>query len=218
MRLWELEGGDGADIGAGNAGPAPWEVEDEDSDESEDEEEEIAPVRPVQQNWEEEDDSEDEEPAPDQRRPNRPHIEIVNFAANGVNRQIEIPENARRPPAPAPAPAPVPVGRRNGPRRAPQPGIRNGRIHPPGDVRVPPPAPVAPVGRVAQNAQPPVDHDEAEAVRVPAAPGQGNNGDAALQRFLQLALQDREDEWDSDEDDMPNEPVVGRPRRDRRRL
>ena len=60
MRLWELEEGDGGDI---ITAPPDREPEDDDADEE-----------PIAENWD--DDSEDEEPAPDQRRPGRPHIEI----------------------------------------------------------------------------------------------------------------------------------------------
>lgn len=210
MRLWELEGGDGADVGMGFGGgnAAPWEAEEIDSDESDDEEDEV-PIQAAQ-NWD--DDSEDEEPAPDQRRAGRPHIEIVNFAANGVNRQIELPDNGLRPGAVAPAPAAV----RNVRQRGNAPRRGNGRPQQAAN-HVPPPVPVAPVNRAIHNARQPADENREDFVHVAAAPGQGNNGDAALQRFLRLALQDREDEWDSDEDDLPNAPVA-RPRQNRRRI
>lgn len=211
MRLWELEGGDGADVGMGFRGgnAAPWEAEEIDSDESDDEEDEV-PIQAAE-NWD--DDSEDEEPAPDQRRAGRPHIEIVNFAGNGANRQIELPDNGLRPGAVAPAPVAAGNARQRG--NAPRRG--NGRLQPAGNAQVPPPVPIAPVNRAVHIARQPADDDRDEVVHVAAAPGQGNNGDAALQRFLRLALQDREDEWDSDEDDIPNQPVA-RPRQNRRRI
>lgn len=207
MRLWELEGGDGGDIimDVGGGNPAPWEAEDLDSDDSEDEDD-IPAVQAVG-NWD--DDSEDEEPAPDQRRPNRPHIEIVNFAGNGVNRQIALPENGIRPGALAPPPAPAPNARQGVPPR----GRGNARPQAAVHVHVPPPVPIAPVNRARQAQEDMIE----EVIHVAAAPGQGNNGDAALQRFLRLAMQDREDEWDSDEDDTPPVAVAARPRRIRRR-
>lgn len=207
MRLWELEGGDGGDIGGalGGGDIAPWEVEDLDSDESGDEDDE--PAIGAVENWDE--DTDDEEPAPDQRRAARPHIEIVNFAGNGVNRQIALPDNGIRPGAVAPPPGPARnVGRRGRQAR----GRGNGRPQVPVHVHLPPVVPIAPVNRARQ--QP--DNEREEVIQVAAAPGQGNNGDAALQRFLRLAMQDREDEWDSDEDDLPQQLVVGL-RRIRRR-
>lgn len=225
MRLWELEGGDGADVGygfaGGNAAP-PWEAEDADESDSDDESdlsnedfEEFGGDDVVA--WD--DDSDNEDPAPDQRRANRPHIEFVNFAANGVNQRIELPGDLRRAALPPPAPNP-PANRR---------GIARRR----GNAR----APALP--RDAAQAQPPRNAPqvrglaelaaEMDAVvnaglgfggepdRVAAAPGQGNNADAGLQRFLRLALEDREDEWDSDEDEGPPEPPVGPRARNRRR-
>lgn len=174
MRLWELEGGDGADVGIGYGGgnAVAWQdEEDEEEDEDEDEQPQgnvhARNVPPVA-NWD--DDSDDEEPAPDQRRPDRPraHIEIVNFAANGVNRRIELQPGAL--PAVPDAPPAVQMNRRGNNAQAPQ----------------------------RQAGRPNVNVPE---VRVLAAPGQGNNAGPGLQRFLRLALADREDEWDSDDDD-----------------
>ena len=178
MRLWELEGGDGADVGIGYGGgnAAPWGVED-----SEEEEEEDVPANapnamnggrraPPPANWD--DDTDDEEPAPDQRRPDRPHIELVNFAGNGAQRRIEV--EVRAPPPVVPE-APVPQNRRRRPAR---------RVQPEAPGRAPQGLPVRP----------------AVAAHVLAAPGQGNNPGPGLQRFLRLAMADREDEWDSDDD------------------
>jgi len=206
MRLWELEGGDGADVGIGYGGgnAAPWQPEDFDSDDSDsdisDEElEEFGGNDLV--NWDDdESDSDEDEPAPDQRRANRPHIEIVNFAGNGAGRRIELPDRPGQA-APPPAPAPPQQGRRR--RRRP-----NARPQPEANARMPQGAPVQQV-RAAVAAQEP-------AQVAAAAPGQGNNLDGALQRFLQLAVEDREDEWDSDEDDIA-EPVQGRRAQNRRR-
>lgn len=197
MRLWELEGGDGADVGIGFGGgnAVPWQAEFEDSDSEEEEEVDLPP-----ENFEEfagepanpfEDDTDDEEPAPDQRRPDRPHIEIINFGGNGGNRRIEV----QAPPAPPPAPNPLANRGQRGNRG--RGGNRGGRR---------PAAPRAQVARpvLAQEAPPVVVHAVAnanqQAAPVRAAPGQGNNADQGIQRFIRLALQDREDEWDSDED------------------
>lgn len=227
MRLWALEGGDGADVGIRNV--VPWEAEELDSDESDEEDNE--PLRAVE-NWDDDSDSEDEEPAPDQRRPGRPHIEIVNFAGNGANRQIALPDDGLRPGAVAPAPGAAAAAVRNAGQRGNANAARrgngngNGNARPPQAAQVPPPVPIAPpANRAAPHGRQPQEEDREDVIQVAAAPGQGNNGDAALQRFLRLALQDREDEWDSDEDDMdlpmhvPRQPQPApvRPQRNRRR-
>ncbi|KAK5071616.1 hypothetical protein LTR64_004605 [Lithohypha guttulata] len=195
MRLWELEGGDGADVGIGFAGgaAAPWQAEDLEDDDLDDEEEDLpaenfgafggdAPAA-----WD--DDTDDEEPAPDQRRPNRPHIELVNFARNGAPRLIEL-----QPPPRAPPPAPNPPAHQ-------QRGGHRGRG---GNAQRRAPAHAVPALAV-QPAQlrahiPGNGNDAAAAPQVRAAPGQGNNAEQGIQRFIRLALEDREDEWDSDED------------------
>lgn len=202
MRLWELEEGDGGDI---IMAPPAREPEDESDDEV------IGHPAGLADNWDD-DSSDDEEPAPDQRRPGRPHIEIINFARNGENRHIELPDNGPRPGAVAPAPPAVRNDRRqgNGARRG------NGRPQAQVNVHVPPQVPAAPVNRAAIQARQLRDEEREDVNLVAAAPGQGNNGDAALQRFLQLALQDREDEWDSDEDDLPRRPFIN-PQGNRRR-
>lgn len=209
MRLWELEAGDGADAGYGFAGGAGrgamWEPEpgqfDSDDEEEHDhnEEDNVVGIRgraPV--DWDERSDSsDDEEPAPDQRRANRPQVELINFAGNGAVARIAVPENPR--PVVAPLAAPEPPRRRR--RRRPQ-GNRN-----------PPPVAAA----VAPRIQPIVRQAAAQppGLMELAAPGQGNNVNAGLQRFLRLALEDREDEWDSDEDE-PAPAQIARPRRLRR--
>lgn len=209
MRLWELEAGDGADAGYGFAGGAGrgamWEPEpgqfdsDDEEEHDHDEDNNVAGIRghaPV--DWDERSDSsDDEEPAPDQRRPNRPQVELINFAGNGAVARIAVPENPR--PVAAPVAAPEPPRRRR--RRRPQ-GNRN-----------PPPVAAA----VAPRIQPIVRQAVAQppGLMELAAPGQGNNVNAGLQRFLRLALEDREDEWDSDEDE-PMPAQIARPRRLRR--
>lgn len=243
MRLWELEGGDGADAGmgfaGGNAAP-PWEAElnesdsDGEGDLGDEDFEEFGGDDIVA--WD--DDSDDEEPAPDQRRVNRPHVEIVNFAGNGVNQRIELPDRPRQAGAPPPAPNPPANrrgnGRRRGNARAPvaprNPAQARADEHP---QAIPAPAPVVvnaaqPLREArhrampaAPNVAPPAAADAAQNVdvelgHVAAAPGQGNNADAGLQRFLRLALEDREDEWDSDEDEAPAGPPPGPHVRNRR--
>jgi len=209
MRLWELEGGDGAEVGMGYAGgnAAPWQAEDLESDDSDgdsdmgDEDfEEFGGNDLV--NWDEdESDSDAEVPAPDQRRANRPHIEIVNFAGNGAGRRIDLPDRLEQaPPPPAPAPPLHRRRRRRRPNAGPQPQA-NARM---------------PQGALVQQVRAVVADQEPAQVVAAAAPGQGNNLDGALQRFLQLAVEDREDEWDSDEDDIP-EPAQGRRAQNRRR-
>lgn len=190
-------------FGGGNA--VPWEAEFEDDD-SEEEEDDLPPENNeafagndiVQ--WDDEDDTDDEDPAPDQRRPDRPQIEIV---VNGVNRRIEVPG----PPPPAPNPPANRRGRGNqrqrNARRRPVPAVNV--AHAPVVAAAPAPA-LAPVI--------PVQEANEQPAQVLAAPGQGNNVNNGLQNFLRLALEDREDEWDSDEDD---EPVIEQRARNRRR-
>lgn len=212
MRLWELEAGDGegADRQAfHNPGLGEWDeiMEMEDTD-SEDEDlppenfDDFRGERPF-----EDDDTSDEEPAPDQRR--NMHIEIVNFARPGGNnaQRIALPE---RPRAPEPPPPAVP----NPPRRRQRGGGQQGNRQ--RAMRNEP-------ARAMLNRQPPVRRQQANRnpeqdvpaadgdrpVLPQAAPGQGNHVGGAMQpgpvramgleRFLELAQLDEEDEWDSDE-------------------
>lgn len=212
MRLWELEGGDGADAGIGFAGGAGrgelWEPPEglSDEDESDDDGEASESEASDQDfgdfggddivDWDEDTDSEDEEPAPDWRRqPARPAIEIVN--PNGGNQRIELPDrlgpqNQARPPL-----APVPPRRRVRRRGQGQQGNRQRLLQ-----REPNRQPAQQAD--GQRAVPAVvraqANDQPRERPVAAAPGQGNNIDVALQRFLQLAANDQEDEWDSDDD------------------
>lgn len=206
MRLFELEAGHGADVEVNRAGgnPPPWEAEDPDETDSEDEssEEDMNDFngdRPAA--WD--DSSEDESPAPDQRRANRPHIEIVNFARNGANRRIEVGGPAR----PGPPPA-VP----DAPRNRHRPGNQRGRVA--AQVQARPANAAAIQAALPHQARDGAQVDGNAVIPPPvlAAPGQGNNPDVGLQRFLQLALEDREDEWDSDEEgnDNDNEQIAQR--------
>jgi E3 ubiquitin-protein ligase RNF14 len=247
MRLWELEGGDGADVGyAHEGGNADWEAEPSTDDEDDELEEEnfadFAGDEPLVR-FANDEDSDDEEPAPDQRRPGRDgpmQIELVNAAGHHIIHNI--PERPRPaiPAAPVPPPAARPGRRRRGGPQHPP----NHRA-PPNQGR-PPPAPAnirrllallpnlpnAPGpgfqqnnprvvdGRVMRGPLGPgagddADEDDADAdadaprmVQVAAAPGQGNAVAQGLERFLQLAHNDQEDEWDSDEldDDLEIEP------------
>jgi len=238
MRLWELEGGDGADVGMGYAGGnADWEAEPSTDSDSDDEldEENFADFEgeDLVRFADDDEDSSDDEPAPDQRRPGRNgpmQIEIVNAAGQHIIHNI--PERPR--PAPPAAPAPPAVARRNRRRRG-QPQAPNHRA-PPHQGR-PPPAPPN-IRRALANppvpAPAPVRHepdvfelmlnggdDEGAAnepvmVRAAPAPGQGNAAAQqpapvramGLERFLELANNDQEDEWDSDEleDEVEVEP------------
>lgn len=204
MRLWELEGGDGADVGIGFGGgnAVAWQADFEDRN-HEEEDEDLPPenfeefagehANPFEVEVEVEDDTDDEEPAPDQRRPDRPHIEIVNFARNGENRRIAVQAPLAPPAAPNP---PANGGQRGNRRRGANRRGGRGAVAAPAHVaaRLPLAQDDAPAqAHAAQNA-----NHQAQAVR--AAPGQGNNADQGIQRFIRLALQDREDEWDSDED------------------
>lgn len=243
MRLWELEGGDGDDVGYGYGGGAaePWEAENpaweadpstDDSDDELDEENfaEFAGDEPLV-DFADEENSDDEEPAPDQRRPNRDgplQIELVNAAGQHIIHNI--PQRPR--PAPPVAPAPPPAARRGRHRRGQQrpPNHRapanHGRPPPaPGNIRRALAAPRAPArpepdvfGRMLANGgdDEDADVDGPPMVRAMAAPGQGNAAAAqpapvramGLDRFLELAHNDQEDEWDSDEldEDIDVEP------------
>ena len=182
MRLWELEEGDGLDAGRRWQAEQPW-IEEIAEDSSDDESIDGDAVLLAAQS--DSDDTDDEAPAPDQRRNRNLEIEIVNFARQGaVNRRIVLPE---RPLAHAPPPPPAP----NPPRLRRAGGQRGNRQRAmdrePHRARPPQRPPVAPA--VPQN-------------RLPAQPQpqpQPAENAVGLERFLQLALDDQEDEWDSDE-------------------
>lgn len=162
-------------------------------------------------------------------------IEIVNFARAGVANQ-RIFENVVQRPRGAPPPVPVPPRRQNaqGPRagRANLPrvpgfphGARDLRAHVRADARAQLEAHDS--GDEAEDEGEDEADDEVEMVRPAAAPGQGNEAAQqpapvramGLERFLELAQQDAEDEWDSDEleeiEVLPND--VRRDRRQARR-
>ena len=223
MRLRELEGGDGAQVDHRfQGGLDNWVDEETEDDENTDDasihsgDTDILPDGP---NWRlgdlqavefaEDSDSEDDvwpgfrpqlanaEPAP---RP-EPRIEIINFAQAGVRNPRHIPmqgqaniqpRNARNgmrgPPPPAPAP---PI--RNDNR------LRNQQQHR---------QPIQPENQHLADLGIEIEVEgNQRGARAMAAPGQGN--EAALQpapvramgleRFLELARDNREDEWDSDE-------------------
>lgn len=211
MRLWVLEAGDGEGVDVGAHFLAIW---GDQADESESESEDEFPpgnVEPFNGPFIEMDDGDtsDDEPAPDIRRNREMHIEIVNFARpGGQNAQrFVLPERPRAAAGPPPPAAPNPPRRRHGRRGGGQQGNRQRamRNEPARANREPP--------NQAQHHQPPanppdVNHDAVnnEAQALPgilplAAPGQGNNLGFAqgLERFLRLAQEDQEDEWDSDE-------------------
>jgi E3 ubiquitin-protein ligase RNF14 len=227
MRLWELEGGDGdpGELGIGYAGGANWEDEGSDddssvsfdSDDDDDNFEDFGGDGDFIHFSDEEDDSSDEEPAPDQRpaQGRDVRIEIVNFARAGGAANRRIFQNI---PRAAPPPAPVPPrrahrGRRDvrqpvRGRRQPQAGPANlprnpGFAHGRQDLRA----------RIQEEARDHLEeHDEEdveheEVIRAGPAPGQGRGAAQqpaplrvmGLERFLELAQRDQEDEWDSDE-------------------
>ncbi|KIX09265.1 uncharacterized protein Z518_00344 [Rhinocladiella mackenziei CBS 650.93] len=227
MRLWVLEAGDGEDVpinGFHNPELAEWdEVEIESDSDDDDLPPENFEAFRGDRPFADEDSSDDEEPAPDQRR--NMHIDIVNFARpGGQNHQrIELPERPRdagHPPPPVPDP---PRARRR--RGRGQPGNRQRAMNnEPTRALRPAPAPhprrangggaQVPAHEDVQNVQHDPPPRQGELLILPlAAPGQGNHPAAAagggappgpvramgLERFLQLARQDQEDEWDSDE-------------------
>jgi E3 ubiquitin-protein ligase RNF14 len=238
MRLWELEGGDGAEAGQGYAGGrAEWDADSDADSESEDElgaEDfaDFAGIDDLVRFSDDEEDTSDEEPAPNQRRPGRAgpmQIELVNAAGQHIIHNI--------PERPQLAPARL-NQRRQGRQQAP-----NHRA-PPHHGR-PPPAPqniwrrlqdpqadqAPPAGAVGNPLERLPSGDEEDAIepvmiRIAAAPGQGNEAAQqpapvramGLDRFLELANNDQEDEWDSDEldGDIEAEPRA-RLRRDGRR-
>jgi E3 ubiquitin-protein ligase RNF14 len=169
---------------------------------------------------EEEDDSSDEEPAPDQQpaRGRDVRIEIVNFARAGGAANPRIFQNIPRAAPAAPPPAPVPPRRARGRHRAFQPRVpvrrrpEAGRGNLPGipgfahgaqDVR----AQIQADARDHLEEHDAEDVGHEEVIRAAPAPGQGREAAQqpaplramGLERFLELAQRDREDEWDSDE-------------------
>ena len=228
MRLWELEGGDGdqAEVGIGYAGGGNWEDEDEDSDHDtndssdSDEEENFEDFGGdehfIHFSDEEGDDSSDDEPAPDQRRAQGRdvRIEIVNFARAGGAANARIFQNVPRAAPAAPPPAPAPPHRARAGRRAVQQRVPN-RHRPEARPRNLPAIPgfghgaqdprVQLQAEVQEHDAENVEHEEV--IRAGPAPGQGRGAAQqpaplramGLERFLELARRDQEDEWDSDE-------------------
>jgi E3 ubiquitin-protein ligase RNF14 len=243
MRLWELEGGDGTEAGQGYAGGhAEWE---DDSDTDSDLEDELgaedfadfadfAGDDDLVRFSDDEEDTSDEEPAPNQRRPGRAgpmRIELVNAAGQHIIHNI--PERPQLAP-PAARLNQRRQGRQQAPnhrapphRGRPPPGPQNIRRAPqdPQANEEPPAGPVEnPLERLPSGDE--EDAIEPVMIRIAAAPGQGNEAAQqpapvramGLDRFLELANNDQEDEWDSDEldDDIELEPRA-RLRRDGRR-
>lgn len=205
MRLWELEGGDGDDVGIGYGGagdhgalreeaPAEEELGDEAivGDQPNDDNQQNA-VEPVV--------------APEQPQPEVAAVAVA--GAQAARRPLEregplvlrldVPAQAvaRAPPVPDP---PAPAGRNRAPRgqrQAQNANNANGRR---GGAAAGAPARAGRGGGRARNnrnapAQPaPVDQAAQEAVQ-----------QAWVQRFVQMALNDEEDliEWDSDDEENP---------------
>jgi E3 ubiquitin-protein ligase RNF14 len=194
-----------------------------DSDE-EDNFEDFGPDDDFMRFLDEEDDTSDDEPAPDQRpaQARDVRIEIVNFARAGGAANPRIFQNIRRAPRPAPPPAPppapVPPRRARGGQRAVrqqaqvrrQPEAGRGNLlgvrrfaHGAQDLRAQRQA----GARDHRDAHDADNVEQEEIIRVGPAPGQGRGAAQqpaplramGLERFLELAQRDQEDEWDSDE-------------------
>lgn len=222
QRLWVLEAGDGEGVDVDAHFRVNWEAAFQEDEEQEQPavENGVQPVGIDDIEFElaqfiRDDDTSDEEPAPDIRRNRERHIEIVNFGRQGgPNAQrFVLPERPRAAPAPPAAPNPPrrPRGRRGGGQQGNrQRAMRNeparaNRQLPNQEAR---PAAARPVQQAVPALVQVANHNRvnAEAEPLPgalplAAPGQGNNPGFAqgLERFLQLARDDQEDEWDSDE-------------------
>ena len=218
QRLWVLEGGDGNELFDRHNNPDIVEDWFDPADEPEPEQaEDLQPDVPIAilagQDFDREEiepDSDDSEPAPDVRQRERA-IEIVNFAGNGANvpRRIVLPERPR-PQDPPPPPAPNPPARRRR-RGQGQPAHRQQQMQrEPARADLRPAAPAfRPRAQLPVQAPAAVPNDEPPPAPLPRpAPGQEAPNAAqqrALDRFLELAQRDEEDEWDSDEldeDDM----------------
>ena len=218
MRLWELEGGDGNDVGNGYRGGVaivPGEVDSDDgSDTSSLLDDDGDALEELLADVASDDDEPELGPQPLARNPNQ--IEIINFARQGgvEHRRIihNIPERPRNPvPFPAPVVPPrrrrLPLANRHQrrerqmdlqrppqqqPARGIEPGLPPPRVpHPAVLAQAMPVNPILPLAAEVLNRQ--------LGPQVIAAPGQGNNVHAGLDRFLALAERDEEDEWDSDE-------------------
>lgn len=222
QRLWVLEAGDGEGVDVDAHFAADWDaavqaqqeelegqVNPENGEPPEEEEDEVIDYVEMI-----EDDTSDEEPAPDIRRNREMHIEIVNFARPGGHNNAQrfvLPERPQVPPAQPVAPnaARGPPARRgrgqqgNRERLLRNEPARANRRPPNQEARRPQQPVAAPVHHPDQNAV----NGEAQALpgaialAAPAPGAQGNNAGFAqgLERFLQLAQDDQEDEWDSDE-------------------
>ncbi|KAK5056654.1 hypothetical protein LTR84_012186 [Exophiala bonariae] len=228
QRLWVLEAGDGEDVDVEAHFRINWEAAIQaQEDQEQPGAENGVPAEGVEDiefelaQFVRDDDTSDEEPAPDIRRNRERHIEIVNFGGRGGHnaQRFLLPERAHALPVPAPPAAPNPPRRPRGRRGGGQQGNRQramrneparaNRQVPNQEARLAAVQPVqppvqAPVLAPAQDANHNVVNAEGQPLPggLPlAAPGQGNNPGFAqgLERFLQLALDDQEDEWDSDE-------------------
>jgi E3 ubiquitin-protein ligase RNF14 len=220
--------GDQAEVGIGYAGGDNWEDEDSDddssvsfdSDDNDDDFEDFGGDGDFVHFSDEEDDSSEEEPAPDQRpaQGRDVRIEIVNFARAGGAANPRIFQNIPRAAPVAPPPAPIPPrrarrGRRDvrqpvQGRRQPQAGRANlprnpGFAHGLHDLR----AQIQEAARDHLEEHDAEDVEHEEVIRAGPAPGQGRGAAQqpaplramGLERFLELAQRDQEDEWDSDE-------------------
>ena len=231
MRLWELEGGDGDhnEVGIGFAGGRNWESDSDDVQSEGEASEGEGPAwefdgedEVIVGSDEESEDGADPRPAPEepQNEPRDFRIEIVNFArAGAANQHIiqNMPRNPRANPPPAPAPP-----RRDAQRRLPAGRARLPRAipalhHAPRDLRAHVRAGARDQLEEHDSGSEGEDEGHVDMIRAAPAPGQGNGGAQqpapvramGLERFLELAQRDEEDEWDSDElEDVEGPPPV----------
>jgi len=206
MRLWVLEAGDGEDVDVDAHFRAVW-GENGEGDEDQLDDHVEADIEFLS---EDEDDTSDEEPAPDVGRFRARHIEILNFGLHGGQnpQRFELPERPRAAAGHPPPAAPNPPQPRHGRRGQGQQGNRQRAMqNEPARVNREAPNQHAQPNQPQPNAHHANNDARNEAPEVLpgilplAAPGQGNNPGFAqgLERFLRLAQEDQEDEWDSDE-------------------
>ncbi|KEF63882.1 uncharacterized protein A1O9_01860 [Exophiala aquamarina CBS 119918] len=204
MRLWVLEAGDGEGVDIDAHFRAIWGEHGEGVEpEVDDDDFEPEILEFIEEDG---DDTSDEEPAPDVRRNREMHIEIVNFGRPGAQnpQRFMLPERPQAVAAPPPPAAPNPPLPRHGRRGHGQQGNRQ-RAMQNEPARANREARNQPLAQpVAREMNPDAGDNEPEPLpgMLPlAAPGQGNNLGFAqgLERFLRLAQDDQEDEWDSDE-------------------
>lgn len=232
MRLWELENGDGGeDVGLRFNGGAVdehmWDEEDMSDASSDTSASSDAPDGP---NWEIDPALLRNLPRPEPRDepaepPRQRQIEIVNFARPGIANQHIIPIHGQNPPrrqqeaanrlpaAPQVPQAPMAPQPAAQPRNNRRPGNRDREPEADFDLDIFLANLNLEEGLEESDDD---DQDNVPVERAAPAPGQGNHWAQqpapvramGLERFLQLAAQDQEDEWDSDELDEPGDEDI----------